>query len=333
MNARTLAKLSGLTAFLVALFLVYLVSNSHSWSFLEMWREIWRPGYQSPANSVLWIDRMPRACACATVGAILGMVGSALQALFRNPIADPYVVGVSSGAAVGGAIAFVTGFGANWGGFGQGLGLMICAFPAGLLALGIVFGLSRQRGVVNVQTLLLAGVVTGSMLNAVLSFVLLRGGKDTNVVLQWLLGDISFAFWNKDELLLCVLLAGAAVLIGCSKQLNAFALGEETAQRLGVNVSRLKLVILVTSTAMVSATVGAVGVIGFLGLAAPHIARRTLGVDWRISLIGSGLIGACLLLIADFIAQRALPGGEIPVGIVTAIVGAPLLLVLLRKDR
>ncbi len=333
MNARTLARFSGLIAFLAVLFVVYVISNSHAFHMGELWPELWRPGFDSEANSVVWVLRMPRACCCVAVGAMLGMVGSALQALFRNPLAEPYIVGVSSGAAVGGAIALVTGFGASWGGFAQGLGLMIGAFPAGLLALGFVFAISKRRGVVNVQTLLLAGVVTSSMLSAVLSFVLLRGGQDTSKVLNWLLGDISYAFWNKDELLFCVLLAGAAVLIAYSKQLNALALGEDTAQRLGVNVSRLKLVVLVTSTAMVAASVGAVGVIGFLGLAAPHIARRTLGVDWRVSLIGSGLIGACLLLAADFIAQRALPGGEIPVGVVTAIVGAPFLLVLLRKDR
>jgi iron complex transport system permease protein len=263
---------------------------------------------------------------------MLALVGSALQAVFRNPLAEPYVVGVSSGASVGGAIALVTGFGAGWTGLARGLGLMIGAFPGGLIALFFVFALARRRGVVNAQTLLLAGVVTGSMLNAVLTFVLTLGGMDTNQILQWLLGSMTPAFWSKDNLLTSVLLIGAGILIGFSKQLNAFALGEDTAQRLGVNVGRLKLVVLVTSTAMVSACVGACGVIGFVGLVAPHVARRTLGVDWRISLIGSGFL-ASLLLIADFLAQRTLPGGELQVGIVTAIIGAPFLLVLLRKDR
>jgi iron complex transport system permease protein len=263
---------------------------------------------------------------------MLGFVGSALQALFRNPLAEPYVVGVSSGAAVGGAIALVTGFGATWTGFARGLGLIIGAFPAGLLSLAMVYGFARKRGIVNVQTLLLAGVVTGSMLSGVLSFVLLMGGQDTNMVLQWLLGNTSAAFWNKDDVLTIALVVGGAVLIGYSKQLNAFALGEDTAQRLGVNVVRLKRVLLITSTGMVAASVGAVGVIGFLGLVAPHISRRTLGVDWRLSLLGAGFYGGILLLLADFLAQRLLPGGEIPVGIITSIVGAPFLLVLLRRS-
>jgi len=332
MRARSIAKLLGLTALTAVIFLLHVFASSRSFGFQEILRELFRPGFDDPANRVLWVIRMPRAVCCLVVGAMLGLVGSALQALFRNPLAEPYVVGVSSGAAVGGAIALVTGFGTAWTGFAQGLGLMIAAFPAGLLALGMVLAFARRRGVVDVQTLLLAGVVTGSMLSAVLSFVLLMGGQDTRMVLQWLLGNTSAAFWNKDDLLALALAGGACVLVGYSKQLNAFALGEDTARRLGVNVARLKGVLLVTSTAMVAACVGAVGIIGFLGLVAPHISRRTLGVDWRVSLLGSGFYGACLLLGADFIAQRVLPGGEIPVGIVTAILGAPFLLVLLRKE-
>lgn len=332
MNARSLFKLSGLLALTAVLFVVYVLGNSHDFRMSELWREVWRPGYDNSANFVLWEVRLPKACCCLEVGAILGMVGSALQAVFRNPLAEPYIVGVSSGAAVGGAIAFVTGFGASWAGFSEGLGITLCAFPAGLLALAMVFALSKRHGVVNVQTLLLAGVVTGSMLNAVLSCVMLIGGKDTNMILQWMLGGTTDQ-WNKIAILFIVLVLGSVVLIGCSKQLNAFAMGEETAQRLGVNSSRLKNVVLLTSTAMVAATVGPVGIIGFVGLAAPHIARRALGVDWRMSLIGAALYGACMLLVADFIALRALNGGELPVGIVTAIVGAPFLLVLLRRDR
>ncbi len=332
MSPRSLLKLSGLVLLTVALFAVHVFGSSRYFGFSTLWPEVFRPGYNDTANQLLWMDRLPRACSCLAVGGMLALVGSALQAVFRNPLAEPYVVGVSSGASVGGAIALVTGFGAGWTGLARGLGLMIGAFPGGLIALFFVFALARRRGVVNAQTLLLAGVVTGSMLNAVLTFVLTLGGMDTNQILQWLLGSMTPAFWSKDNLLTSVLLIGAGILIGFSKQLNAFALGEDTAQRLGVNVGRLKLVVLVTSTAMVSACVGACGVIGFVGLVAPHVARRTLGVDWRISLIGSGFL-ASLLLIADFLAQRTLPGGELQVGIVTAIIGAPFLLVLLRKDR
>lgn len=279
------------------------------------------------ANAVVWRIRLPRATGCALVGALLGMVGSAFQALFRNPLAEPYIVGVSSGAAVGGAFALVLGFGA----WAAGLGTVLSAFVTGLLALALVFGLAKRRGVVQVQTLLLSGVVVGSLLSAVLSLVLLAAGEDTNQVLRWLLGSTTPMYWNRAAILAVLLAVGSVVLVGESKRLNAFAIGEETAQRLGVHTGRLKRRVLVTGTAMAAGAVGATGIIGFLGLVAPHIGRRLVGVDWRFSLPGSGLTGATLLLLADIAAQRAVPGAEIPVGIVTALLGAPFLLVLMRR--
>lgn len=259
------------------------------------------------------------------------MVGAAFQALFRNPLAEPYVVGVSSGAAVGGSLAIAVGLGSAWTGFAEGLGPMLLAFPCGLAALFLVFAISTRRGMVSVHTLLLAGVVTGSLLSAVLSFIMLAAGQDTNRILAWLLGSMTPMFWNRVVILAVATVVGGVVLVIHSKQLNLFAVGEETAQRLGVNVNRLKPVILIVGTAMVATTVGAVGIIGFLGLVAPHLTRRVLGIDWRLSLFGSGLSGAILLSLSDVIAQRLIPSLEIPVGIVTAIVGAPFLLVLMRR--
>lgn len=300
---------------------------------LTILHELFHPGTGTPENNIVWDLRLPLACACLVVGAILGLAGSAFQALFQNPLAEPYVVGVSAGSAVGGALALVTGFGAAWGGPLFNMGRMIAAFPAGLLALGLVFLLARRRGVVNVQSLLLAGVAVGALLGSLLSLVLLAGGKDTRVVLQWLWGNLDSASWNEIGVMLAVLLIGGAVLIRSSRNLNAFALGEQTAQRLGVDVARLKPAVLVTGTAMVAATVGSVGIIAFLGLVAPHIARKLIGVDWRWSLIASGLLGAAIMLAADFLGHRAIPAaGVVPDGIVTAVIGAPFLLALLRKE-
>ena len=156
---------------------------------------------------------------------------------------------------------------------------MLCAaFVTALLSLALVFGLAKRRGILEVQTLLLAGVVVGALLSAMVSLVLLAGGQDTNQVLRWLKG-----------------------------------------------------IVLVTGTAMTAAAVGCAGIIGFLGLVAPHISRRLLGVDWRWSLPGSGLLGAGLLLLADVVGQRAVPGNELPVGIVTAILGAPFFVYLMKK--
>jgi len=291
------------------------------------------PGHDQTPNSVVWDIRLPRALECVCVGGILGTVGSAFQAQLRNPLAEPYIVGVSSGAAVGSALAMVLGFEAWFG----GLGAAALGFATGMLALGLVYGLASKRGVVDVSTLLLAGVVIGALLSSVLSFTILLAGKDTNRILEALLGTMSTANYQKDAVLFVALIAGAIVLVRQTRLLNAFAMGEESAARMGVDVGRLRKIVLITGTAMTAAAVGAVGIVGFLGLVAPHIARRVLGVDWRYSLIGSGLIGSALLVIADLIAQRVgtiFPTQsvtEVPVGIVTAIIGAPSLLILIRK--
>lgn len=280
----------------------------------------------STANVVVWQVRLPRALGCLLVGAILGSVGAAFQALFRNPLAEPYVVGVSSGAAVGGSLALVAGIGAA----GYGLGGLGLAFLGGMGSLGLVVALARRRGTVDVHTLLVAGVVVGSLLAALLSLVLLAAGQDTNQVLRWLLGSMTPMFWPRILILSLALVMGLLVLVRDTRRLNAFSVGEDTAQRIGVDTSGLKRRVLLSGTAMASIAVGSVGIVGFLGLVAPHLARRTFGIDLRGSLPASAGIGAILLIGADLLAQRAVPGIELPVGAVTALLGAPALLVLLR---
>ncbi len=278
-------------------------------------------------NAVVWRFRVPVALACLFVGGTLGIVGSAFQALFRNPLADPFIVGVASGAAVGGVAALVSGV--------MILGMLtlpVAGFVSGLAALTLVLFLSRRRGLVDVSSLLLAGAVTGSLLAAVQSLLLLSTGHDSNQVLQWLLGNMQQSSPEQVWLMAITLLVGSMLMVRQGRRLNALAIGEDTAQRLGIDVKRLRSEILITGTAMVAVCVGAVGVIGFIGLAAPHIARRLVGVDWRWSLIGSLLTGSCLLLLANVIAIQISPTGELPVGIVTALLGAPFLLVLLRRD-
>lgn len=291
-------------------------------------RELFRGLTGDRANAVVWELRLPRALACVLVGAMLSVVGSSFQALFRNPLADPYVVGVSSGAAVGGSAAIVLGLEGLWG----GLGIMGLAFLGGLGSLLLVFGLARRRGVVDVSTLLLAGVVVGSLLAALTTLVLYAAGEDTNKVLRWLLGSMTPMFYDRLVVMAVAAAVGSAVLILQARQLNAFAISESTAKHLGIDTRRLKWIVLVTGTVLAAICVGAVGIIGFLGLVAPHISRRLLGVDWRLSMPGALMIGPTLLLMADVAAQRALPNMELPVGVVTALLGAPFLLVLLRRD-
>lgn len=319
----------------VILYWVHLNVGSSTWfTPLAILNEL-RKGPNDSSNSlIIWTLRLPRAMECLLVGATLGVVGSAFQAQFRNPLADPYIVGVSSGAAVGGVLSLVFGFG-GWLG---GLGMTLSGFAFGLGSLALVILLAQRRGRVDPSSLLLSGVVIGSFMSAILSVSLLAAGRDTNQVLSWLLGSMVEATWPHVIVLAVTLGIGVPILFRQTRRMNALALGEEVAQRLGVDAARLRTVILTTGTAMTAAAVGTVGIVGFLGLVAPHIARRVVGVDWRWSLPGSGLIGACLLLSSDLIAQRGVSaltgqiGLEIPVGIVTAILGAPTLLALLRKS-
>lgn len=332
-SLRTIA--IGLLLLGMLLLLVIHIGRGSNWiNPAQVLTELFRGPQDQPErfNSIVWALRLPRALYCVLIGALLAMVGSVFQALFRNPLADPYVVGVSSGAAIGSALALVLGFGGAWEGIWSGMGATAVGFVTGLITLFAVFAIAKRGGVLETQNLLLAGVVVGSLLAALLSLVLISSGKDTTMVLRWLLGSLTPTYWNRVGLMAIVLAIGAPVLLLQSRRLNVFAIGEDAAMRLGVNVHRLKPVILVAGTAMTAVTVGSVGIIGFLGLVAPHIARRVVGVDWRWSLVGSGLVGSILLLAADLIAQHAIPGTELNVGIVTSVLGAPFLLILMKKQ-
>jgi iron complex transport system permease protein len=292
------------------------------------------------ANAIVWAIRMPKALYCVLAGGILGVVGSAFQALFRNPLAEPYTVGVASGAAVGGAIAQIIGLDAGF----AFLGTPLLGFAGGMLSLLLVLSLARRRTGTDTTTLLLAGVVVSALLSALLSVVVLMSGADTNRLMRWLLGSTSPQYWERVCLMAAVLVPGTYILWRQTRNLNAFAIGEDTARRLGVDPTKLKWTVLTTGTAMAATAVGTVGAIAFLGLVAPHISRRLLGVDWRRSLTGSLMCGSSLMLAADVVAQRALPwighaltgrdllATDLPVGVVTALLGAPSLLILLRKE-
>ncbi len=322
------SRLLGLGALVAVAFVVYVGFGGAVWlGPAEVVSQILRGDVDGggPANAIVWRVRLPRACACLLVGAILGAVGAAFQALFRNPLADPYIVGVSSGAAAGGTLAVLLGLEA-------GLGLMAWSVVGGVGALLLVLALARREGGSSVVGLLIAGVVVGALLSGVTTLNLYLAGEDTGRVLRWLLGSTTPMFWDRVALLAVVLAAASAVLWGRSRELNVFALGEFSAGRLGVDGRSLRGWVLGAGTVATAVAVGAVGVVGFLGLVAPHIARRLVGPDLRVGLPASTLVGAGLLLAADLVAQRLSPGTELPLGAVTAVLGAPVLLWLLRRE-
>ena len=322
-------RLAAFALVVVAVLVLHIgVGSSANLSPVTVLRELFAGPGGDGNNLIVWQLRLPRAMACVLVGAMLGLAGSSFQALFRNPLADPFIVGVSSGAAVGGSLALVLGLDALLG----SLARPMLGFVSGVLALMLVIALARRHGVVDVQSLLLPGAVTGSLLAAVQSLVLLMAGQDTNHVLRWLMGAMHPMLWPLVGLMAVTLVLCGPILAIEARRLNALAIGDDAARRLGVDVRRLRNIVLGTGTVMVAVCVGSVGIIGFLGLAAPHIARRVLGVDWRASMLGSLFVGAALLLVADGLAQRLPPGGELPVGVMTAVLGAPFLLTLLKRQ-
>jgi len=278
---------------------------------------------------ILWNIRWPRVALAITAGMALSVAGAAYQGLFKNPLADPYVLGVSAGAALGGSIAMAF--------LGQ-LQIKILgpvpmlAFLGGLGAVTLVYRLAAVGRRTPLVTLLLAGVAVGSLCISLVSVILFMtnsGARDA--IIFWMMGGLGAANWNKVGLLLPYLGMGFTVMMVYSRQLNALLLGDEQAQHLGVDVERVKRVIMVAGTLLTAAAVAFCGTIGFVGLIVPHIARMLVGPDHRLLLPASALIGGVVLLSADTVARAAFGTTEVPVGLVMAVAGGPFFLWLLRR--
>ncbi len=320
---------SGLAALLLLAVVLHLwIGGSSNIHPLDLLHTIVKgPGGDEAASLIVWQIRLPRVVTAVAAGALLGAVGAAFQALFRNPLAEPYIIGVSSGAALGGTMAILAGFS----GLLAGLALPLFGFAGGMGALLAVMALARAAGGKRVETLLLAGVVLGALLSALVSVTLVMAGEDTNTVLRWLMGSITPAEWSRGAILWGVLAIILPLLWTYGRRLNALAISESAASLAGVKVKRVQSVVLAAGTAGASAAVGTCGVIPFLGLVAPHMVRRIVGEDMRILLPASALAGGGLLVLADLAAQQLKRGTELPVGAVTALLGAPILLWLLSR--
>jgi iron complex transport system permease protein len=326
----TKRRLTVLAAMVGATLLAFVIHASLGTTLLFTPLETLRLILQGPHGEgtnhfVVWNLRLPRSVGCVLVGALLGGAGSGFQALFKNRLAEPYTVGTAAGAGVGGVVAILLGWDVALG----GLGVPVLGFVSGLFTLGLVLLLARRRGVIETPTLLLSGVLVGSLMNAAQALALFKAGKDTNAVIQWMLGSVDGVTWARIPLPLVVLVIAGGLMVVDSRSLNALSVGEDTAARLGVNVRQLRNKVLLCGVAMSAAAVGAAGVVGFVGLVAPHLARRIIGVDWRFSLPGSLCVGAITVLVADGIGARLVAG--LPLGIMTALVAAPFLLGMLGK--
>lgn len=328
-RSRSILIACGLSVLLLAVVSLAL-GGSVAIPFGTVLREIARGdlgGGVEPSNLIIWQLRIPRLLAAILVGAVLGGVGSAFQAVFRNPLAEPYVIGVSSGAGLAGALAVVAGLG-GWMG---GLALSLAGAVGGLLTLGLVFALAKSRQGTATLRLLLGGVIVGTALAAGTSLVLLLAGEDSNQVLRWLLGSLTPMHWPRLAAMLMGAIIAGVILMKSTRALNALAVDESLATRLGFNPRKILPMVLGGGSLVVGLCVGSVGIIGFVGLIAPHLARSFVGADQRVALPLSAVLGSFLLILADLLAQKIVPGTELPVGSITALLGAPALWWILRR--
>ena len=287
-------------------------------------------GVEETLKVIILQLRLPKAIAAFFVGGGLSLVGVAMQALVRNPLAEPYVLGVSGGASAGASL-FYLGLVPTL--IATQLDLAFASFLGALLSISMVYLVARSSGSLSVSRLLLAGVAMASFMAAISSFVYFAT-PDLNrmrSVLFWLMGSFYHITWADLPAAIAVTLAGGGILLGLSRSLDAMLIGEEPAQSLGVPVDSVKKILIVLSALVTGTLVSVSGAIGFVGLIIPHSVRSLMGVNHRYVLPGSFLAGGIFLVLADTLARSILPGQQLPVGIVTAIAGVPFFLFLLRR--
>jgi iron complex transport system permease protein len=286
-----------------------------------------RSGSETERTIILFL-RLPRAILAGFVGAGLSVSGATFQALLRNPLADPYILGVSSGAAVGAIIAILLGLSTF------SLGLPLASFLGALLTIMVVFYFGRQDGKIHPNTLLLAGVIIGSFLSALIMFFISVSQKEElHTIIFWLMGDFSFSNTRAILIILPYILLGVLLLYLRSRQLNVILSGEENAIQLGVDVERLKLISYLSASLVTAASVSVCGLIGFVGLIIPHSIRLIFGPDHRLLIPASALVGASFLIASDTFARTILAPSELPVGVITAAFGGPFFIYLLKTRK
>lgn len=280
--------------------------------------------------NIIWNIRLPRVVLGVLVGMSLSITGAAFQGLFKNPMADPYIIGISSGAALGATLAIV---------FSLSFSILnistinIFAFIGGLIAVFLVYNIARVKNKTPTTTLLLAGVAVGQFFTAIMSFIMVLNDKDLSKIIYWTLGSLSGKGWSPIINIGPIIIITALIISFYSRDLNILLTGEEAAQSLGINVEKTKLIVLILGTLITSLVVSISGIIGFVGLIIPHIVRIILGPDHRRLLPASALIGGMFMVFADTIARTIISPVEIPVGIITALFGGPFFIYLLKTNK
>lgn len=289
-------------------------------------------GSRSPATdaTIIWELRLPRALLACVVGAGLGTAGAGYQGLFRNPLADPFVIGASSGAALGATLAIVAGVHGTL--FAVDV-ITLAALAGSLAAVALVYSIASLGKHVPSVSLLLAGVTVSNFLGAVISLLMFLNDAKLSAIFGWLLGSLAGRGWPVLGTMAPLIAAGSLTLWLLSRSLDSLAFGEETAAALGVRLIRLRTLVIVAASLATAAGVAAGGVIGFVGLIAPHVARLMVGARHALVVPASGLVGMLLLLVADDVARLVIAPSELPIGVVTALLGSPFFLYLLKTRR
>lgn len=289
-----------------------------------------KPTWSEKAEAIILKIRLPRVVTAAVVGAALSTAGVVFQGMFRNPMADPYIIGTAAGAGMGATLALLLPIHVVWLGFTL---VPIAAFAGALLAVFLVYNLARVGPRTPVTTLLLAGFAVSSMMASVTSFLMLVSGESLHRVVIWMMGGLSASGWMQLKVVTPLILAGTVAVYAFADELNAFLLGEEQAAYLGVNVERSKLMLLMIGSLITGAAVSVSGLVGFIGLVVPHVMRLLLGADHRLLIPSSALAGGIFLVLADILARLVLAPAELPIGVITALTGAPFFIYLLRRSK
>ncbi len=280
---------------------------------------------ESTLTDIIWHLRLPRVLSAALVGAALALGGLVFQALLRNPLAEPYILGISGGAAIGAIIGILLG----WSHFP---GVSLTSFLGSTLTVGLLLFLSAGKTVLRRDALLLSGVMVNAFCSAVILFLVSIGQRtQVHSIIFWMMGDLSLVDSTQVALMAMMILPVFGVVFWLSHVMNLLLLGHETALSLGVNIKRMTFVLLIMTSLMISAAVSSCGLLGFVGLVIPHLLRFIMGSDHRVLVPACVLGGGAYMILCDVVARTLPRQGEMPVGVITAMIGAPLFIILLKR--
>ncbi|WP_235480359.1 FecCD family ABC transporter permease [Leifsonia sp. Leaf264] len=333
---RAVLLFAGLAVALVAVMLIAACSGQLPIAPGEVWNSLLRglgvdvpPAAVPTTDAALWSIRFPRIIMAVVIGAALAAAGTLMQAVFANPLAEPGVVGVSSGAALGAAASIVFG----WAFLGEWT-IAVAAFAAGLVTTLFVYLSSRSGGKTEVVTLVLTGIAVNAFAGAALALLMFLGDAGSREqIVFWQLGSLNGSRWQQVAVVAPLVIAGLVVAFLLARTLDLFSLGERGARHLGVNVEGVRIVVVVVVAVLVCAAVAFAGIIAFVGLVVPHLMRMIIGPAHRALLAASVLGGAVLLLAADLVARTAVPMADLPIGLLTSLIGGPFFFWLLRRTR